>query len=68
MGESVKLPLRYYQNNIVGTLNLVELMAQHGCKNLVRHNTRSSQHDTNAFVACSMVYDSCVTLLCVELS
>lgn len=35
VGESVAKPLRYYGNNIVGTLNLLEMMASHGCKKLV---------------------------------
>lgn len=33
--ESVTNPLKYYKNNIGGTLNLVEVMRQHQCKNLV---------------------------------
>ena len=32
VGESVKLPLRYYRNNVVGTMNLLDLMSAHGCK------------------------------------
>eukprot|EP00850_Spirogloea_muscicola_P006362 SM000030S11371 [mRNA] locus=s30:355745:358122:- [translate_table: standard] len=35
VGESVAEPLLYYRTNVVGTLNLVELMAQYGCKQLV---------------------------------
>ncbi|MEA1927938.1 MAG: UDP-glucose 4-epimerase GalE [Candidatus Auribacterota bacterium] len=35
VGESVKIPLSYYQNNITGTLVLCEAMAKHGVKNLV---------------------------------
>jgi UDP-glucose 4-epimerase len=35
VGESVEQPLRYYDNNIYGTLVLCELMAKHGVKNLV---------------------------------
>lgn len=35
VGESVRLPLRYYHNNLTGTFNLCEIMARHGCKNLV---------------------------------
>lgn len=35
VGESVAQPLRYYQNNLIGTLNLLDVMAAHGCKNLV---------------------------------
>ncbi|KAL6556444.1 RmlD substrate binding domain [Orobanche gracilis] len=35
VGESVQKPLMYYDNNIVGTIVLLELMAAHGCKKLV---------------------------------
>ncbi len=35
VGESVAIPLRYYHNNITGTLILCEVMAAHGVKNLV---------------------------------
>jgi hypothetical protein len=32
VGESVALPLKYYNNNLVGTLNLLESMGRHNCK------------------------------------
>lgn len=35
IGESVNIPISYYQNNIGGTLNLLELMDQHRVKNMV---------------------------------
>ncbi|KAB2046484.1 hypothetical protein ES319_D01G238500v1 [Gossypium barbadense] len=35
VGESVSKPLLYHDNNIVGTITLLEVMAAHGCKNLV---------------------------------
>jgi UDP-glucose 4-epimerase len=35
VGESVQCPLRYYHNNITGTLVLSEVMAKHGCKDMV---------------------------------
>lgn len=35
VGESVLEPLRYYQNNIAGTLALIETMAEFGVKSLV---------------------------------
>ncbi len=35
VGESVSIPLRYYHNNITGTLVLCETMARHGCKRMV---------------------------------
>ncbi len=34
-GESVSLPLRYYYNNITGTVNLCEVMAQFQVKNII---------------------------------
>ena len=35
VGESVAMPLQYYKNNIVGSLVLFEVMAEHGVKNMV---------------------------------
>ena len=35
VGESVKKPWEYYDNNITGTLTLVDVMRQHGCKNII---------------------------------
>jgi len=35
VGESVSIPLRYYHNNITGTLVLCEVMKEHQVKNLV---------------------------------
>lgn len=35
VGESVKIPLRYYENNIIGTLNLLEAMENANVKNFV---------------------------------
>ncbi len=35
VGESVAIPLRYYQNNLISTLNLCECMAEYGVKTLV---------------------------------
>ncbi|NQX60396.1 UDP-glucose 4-epimerase GalE [Paenibacillus qinlingensis] len=35
VGESVSLPLRYYHNNISGSIVLYELMQEHGVKNIV---------------------------------
>jgi UDP-glucose 4-epimerase len=35
LGESVQKPLLYYDNNITGTLVLLKLMGQHGCRRLV---------------------------------
>lgn len=35
VGESVQLPLRYYHNNVTGTLVLCELMQKYGIKKIV---------------------------------
>ncbi len=35
MGESVRDPRKYYENNILGSKNLVESMLKHGCHKLV---------------------------------
>ncbi|PIE29304.1 UDP-glucose 4-epimerase GalE [candidate division KSB3 bacterium] len=35
VGESVSMPLKYYHNNITGTLYLCEIMRKYGVKNLV---------------------------------
>ena len=35
VGESVKVPLKYYQNNIIGTIVLLEIMQKYNCKNFV---------------------------------
>jgi len=35
VGESCQLPILYYNNNITGTLNLVQVMEEHGVRNIV---------------------------------
>lgn len=35
VGESVKLPLKYYRNNLDSTISLLEVMAEYNCKRLV---------------------------------
>lgn len=35
VGESVAMPWEYYNNNITGTLTLVDVMRDHGCKNII---------------------------------
>ena len=35
VGESVSIPLRYYHNNITGTLILLDIMRKYGVKNIV---------------------------------
>ncbi|KAG0198145.1 hypothetical protein BGX28_008391 [Mortierella sp. GBA30] len=35
VGESSQIPLGYYQTNVTGTLNLVQLLQNHNCRNLI---------------------------------
>jgi UDP-glucose 4-epimerase len=35
VGESNQMPLSYYQNNVSGTVVLLEVMQEHACKNIV---------------------------------
>jgi UDP-glucose 4-epimerase len=35
VGESVKLPLKYFNNNLLSLLNILEVMQQTGCSNMV---------------------------------
>lgn len=35
VGESVAIPLSYYRNNLVSTLNVLDSMKKHGCKKIV---------------------------------
>jgi len=35
VGESVEQPLRYYDNNVTGTIVLCEVMAKHNCKSII---------------------------------
>jgi UDP-glucose 4-epimerase len=39
VGESVTDPAKYYQNNVVGTLSLLDSMREHGISNLVFSST-----------------------------
>lgn len=35
VNESVENPLRYYDHNVLGTINLCKAMNKYGCKNIV---------------------------------
>ncbi len=39
VGESVQLPIKYYHNNMAGTLNLLAAMKQHGVDKLIFSST-----------------------------
>ena len=35
VGESVSEPIKYYENNVYGTINLCRVMSENGCKSIV---------------------------------
>merc|ERR1712129_228265 len=35
VGESIKIPLIYYQNNLISTTNLLQVLSKHNCFNLI---------------------------------
>jgi UDP-arabinose 4-epimerase len=39
VGESVTAPEKYYRNNVAGTLNLLDAMLRHACRNIVFSST-----------------------------
>lgn len=47
VGESVAMPLRYYHNNILGTLNLCEIMGKYGVKKLVFSSSATVYGENN---------------------
>ena len=48
VGESVQIPLRYYHNNVTGTLVLCEVMAEHGVRRLVFSSSATVYGDPHA--------------------
>ncbi|MCR4945406.1 MAG: UDP-glucose 4-epimerase GalE [Lachnospiraceae bacterium] len=49
VGESVRKPLMYYHNNLTGTINLCELMAEYGCKRMI-FSSSATVYGNPAFV------------------
>ncbi len=47
VGESVRKPLEYYDNNIGGTLALCEVMREYGCKKIVFSSSATVYGSTN---------------------
>jgi UDP-arabinose 4-epimerase len=45
VGESVQHPRKYFQNNVVGTLSLLDAMVDHGVRNIVFSSTCATYGD-----------------------
>ena len=39
IGESMKDPIMYFENNIGGTINLVKMMEKYSCRNFIFSST-----------------------------
>ena len=48
VGESVAEPLKYYDNNIVGTLRLLEVMKKYKCKKIVFSSSATVYNEVDA--------------------
>ena len=48
VGESVVKPIEYYENNIAGTLNLCDVMRNHGVKNIIFSSSATVYGDPHA--------------------
>ena len=51
VGESCQIPIKYYHNNITGTLLLLEVMAKHNCKKIV-FSSSATVYGSNAHPPC----------------
>jgi len=47
VGESVAIPVKYYENNIGGTLNLIKVMQDFNCKKMVFSSSATVYGDKN---------------------
>lgn len=47
VGESMDTPLRYYENNIQGTISLCKIMAKHGVKKIIFSSSASVYGNTS---------------------
>ncbi|XP_031389989.1 UDP-glucose 4-epimerase GEPI48 [Punica granatum] len=60
VGESVQKPLLYFDNNLVGTITLLEVMAAHGCKKLV-FSSSATVYGWPKEVPCTEEFPLCAT-------
>lgn len=56
VGESVQKPLLYYENNIGGTVVLVDLLDKYGCRSLIFSSSATVSTSTTYCNDCNIVY------------
>lgn len=59
VGESVEIPLTYYQNNIDSTLSLCEVMQKHGVKKMIFSSSATVYDESNSMPLCEEDSLSC---------
>lgn len=50
VGESSQIPLEYYDNNIAGTVNLLQVMAEFDCKNTIFGSSAAAYDQQRLFL------------------
>ena len=66
VGESVANPRRYFDNNLIGTINLYEVMAKYECKKVcLQLNFLNSFDFVSESCACNKWFGSESTIICV---
>jgi UDP-glucose 4-epimerase len=48
VGESIKAPLEYYDNNVAGTINLLQIMSKYNCKRII-FSSSATVYGTNTY-------------------
>lgn len=51
VGESIKNPLEYYDNNVAGTITLLQVMAKHNCKKII-FSSSATVYGMNEYPVC----------------
>ena len=51
VGHSIKSPLEYYDNNVAGTITLLQVMANHDCKRII-FSSSATVYGTNDYPVC----------------
>lgn len=50
VGEAKQKPIMYYENNVMGSLNLIKSMKKHQCKNILFSSSATVYGDTDTCV------------------